>query len=462
MNEQQKAKSKTRSRKPVVILALVLIGIAVAYGLSRNSQGPITSPFPQKTAVQVRMKSADAGSEDIRYTTTWPDGRTPMNQRIELKNGETVYQTFNPQGGKSVVKEFYPLPLKDGKPQVQVNEDGTAVFPSSQPFEFNVVGRQLKSVLVFSEDATEIVSSELYRPDGTREVVGKRLPDGAFQNLVFHKDGLTLSVSQLFARNGDLITEQQFAEGGSRLIASSQREADGNLHSKSFREDGSLASIGVLKKHEQVIDFYHVDGQTRRMTVTRNSYSTTVVYFREDGEAYVQRVFASDGDMTVSEILPGSGRFGPLGVVEKSVTTRNKQSWNYIPADTAQGTPARYVLKELEVVDADGKTLRKFYFDEKTGAVTRIWMFNEGKNTHDRMYNPDGTLKEVGWVGSDEFSKEYNSKHAGDADRQPGAPLAAEDQELIKKHGTLSEFEDPRPFLSDVKPQPVQHWGDHH
>ncbi|MCC6980933.1 MAG: hypothetical protein IT343_21615 [Candidatus Melainabacteria bacterium] len=460
MNEQ--SKSETRSRKPAVIVALVLVGIAVAFGVSRNLEKPITSPFPKKTVVQVRMKSADAGNEDIRYTTTWPDGRTPMNQRIELKNGETVYQTFTPQGSKSVVKEYFPLPLKDGKPQVQLNEDGTAVFPSSQPFEFNVAGRQLKSVLVFSEDGKEVVSSELYRPDGTREVVGKRLPDGAFQNLVFHKDGLTLSVSQLFARNGDLVTEQQFAEGGSRLIASSQREADGNLHSKSFREDGTLASIGILKKHEQLIDFFRADGVTRTMTVTSNSYSTTVVYFREDGEAVLQRVFASDGDMTVTELVPGSGRFGPLGTVEKSVASRNKQSWNYIPADTAKGTPARYVLKELEVVDASGNPVRKFIFDETTGAVSRIWMYNGGKNTHDRVYNPDGTLKEVGWLGSDEYSKEYNSKHAKDADRQPGAPVEAGDLELIKKHGTFSDFEDPRPLLAKVDAQPVQHWGDHY
>lgn len=461
MNEQTKPQGII-SRKTAVIAVLVLAAGALVFGVLRNSPGPITSPFPQKTAVQVRLKSADAGSEDIRYTTTWPDGRTPMNQRIELKNGQTVYQTFNPKGAKSVVKEFFPLPLKDGKPQVQLNEDGTPVLPSSQPYEFNVVGRQLKSLLVFSEDGKEVVSSELYRSDGTREVVGKRLPDGAFQNLVFHKDGLTLSVSQLFARNGELVTEQQFAEGGSRLIASSQREADGNLHSKSFREDGSLASVGILKKHEQVIDFFAADGLTRRMTVTKNSYSTTVVYFREDGEAYVQRVFSSDGDMAVTEFVPGSGRIGPLGVVEKSLTTLNKQSWNYIPADTAKGTPARYVLKELEVVDADGKTLRKFYFDETTGAVTRIWMYNEGKNTHDRMYNPDGTLKEVGWLGSDEYSKEYNSKHAKDADRQPGAPVAADDLELIKKHGSYADFEDPRPLLSPVEAPPVQHWGDHH
>jgi hypothetical protein len=114
----------------------------------------------------------------------------------------------------------------------------------------------------------------------------------------------------------------------------------------------------------------------------------------------------------------------------------------------------------LEVVGADGKTQRKFVFDEKTGAVTRIWMYNDGKNTHDRMYNPDGTLKEVGWLGSDDFSKSFNSKHTKDADRQPGAKIAADDLELIKKYGKAIAFEDPRPLLTKVEAQPQQYYGD--
>ena len=446
------------SRKSAVIATLVLVVGAVLFGVVRNSQGPITSPFPQRTGVHVGLKPAKV-SEDIRYTTTWPDGHTLMNERVERKDGVTIYRTFTHQGFKAEVKEFYPLPKKDGVDSVATNEDGTQVFPSSQPFEFNTKGRQLKSFIVFSADGKEVVSTELYRPDGTREVVGKRLPEGSFQNLVFHKDGLTLSFSQLFARNGDLLTEQQFAEGGSRLIASSSREADGNLHSKTFREDGTLLSVGILKQYEQIIDFYHVDGVTRRMTVTNTASSVSVVYFREDGEAYSKRDWSSYGGMTVTDLVPGTGHYGPMGVVEKAYTTRNSQTWKVIPADTAAKTPERTVLTQLEVKDANGQLQRKFIFDEKTGTVNRIWMFNDGKNTHDRMYNPDGTLKEVGWVGSDDFSKSFNAKHVKDADRQPGAKVAADDQELIKKYGKDIAFEDPRPFLSKVEAQPQQYYG---
>ncbi len=89
--------------------------------------------------------------------------------------------------------------------------------------------------------------------------------------------------------------------------------------------------------------------------------------------------------MTVVELVPGTGRYGPMGVVEKEYTTRTKQSWKVIPADTATNTPERTVLTELEVVGADGATQRKFIFDEKTGAVNRIWMYNDGKNTHDHV-----------------------------------------------------------------------------
>lgn len=447
------------SRKTAAIVTLVLVAGAVLFGVVRNSQSPITSPFPQRTGVHVGLKPAKV-SEDIRYTTTWPDGRTIMNERVERKDGVTIYRTFTHQGFKHEVKEYYPLAKKDGVEPVATNEDGTAVFPSSQPFEFNISGRQLKSHIVFAADGKEVASTERYRPDGTREVVGKRLPEGSFQNLVFHKDGLTLSFSQLFARNGDLLTEQQFAEGGARLIGSAQREADGNLHSKYFREDGTLLSVGILKPYEQIIDFYHVDGVTRRMTVTNTASSVSVVYFREDGEAVSKREWNSYGGMTVTELVPGTGHYGPMGVVEQAYTTRTKQTWKVIAADTAAKTPERTVLTELEVVGADGKTQRKFVFDEKTGAVTRIWMYNDGKNTHDRMYNPDGTLKEVGWLGSDDFSKSFNSKHTKDADRQPGAKIAADDLELIKKYGKAIAFEDPRPLLTKVEAQPQQYYGD--
>ena len=445
------------SRKTAVI-ALVLVAGAVLFGVVRNSPGPITSPFPQKSNVHVNLKPAKV-SEDIRYTTYWPDGKTPMNVRIERKNGETVYTTYSHLGQKSEQKEFYARPVKPGE-KPAVNEDGTAVFPSSQPYEFSTAGRQLKSYILFSADGKEVVSTERYRPDGTREVVGKRLPEGSFQNLVFHKDGQTLSFSQLFARGGDLLTEQQFAEGGSRLIGSSTREADGFLHSKTFREDGTLLSVGILKQYQQIIDFYHADGVTRRMTVTNSSSSVSVVYFREDGEAVSTREWNSYGGMSVTELVPGTGHYGPMGVVEKAYTTRNKSSWKLIPADTATNTPERYVLTELLVVDAKGETLRKFIFDEKTGAVTRIWMYNDGKNTHDRMYNPDGTLKEVGWVGSDDFSKAYNAKHKGDADRQPGAKLNPADAELIERYGKDAQFEDPRPYLTKVAAEPQQYYGD--
>lgn len=448
------------SRKTAVIALIVLVAGAVVFGVIRQSQDTITSPFPERSAVKVTMKPANA-KEDIRYATTWPDGVTLMNERVERKDGVTIYRTFNHQGLKRQVTEYYPLPKVNGVEPVATNEDGTAVFSSSQPFEFNIKGRQLKSLIVFAADGKEVVSTELYRPDGTREVVGKRLPEGSFQNLVFHKDGLTLSFSQLFARNGDLITEQQFAEGGSRLIASAQREADGNLHSKSFREDGTLLSVGILKQYEQIIDFYHEDGVTRRMTVTNSASSVSVVYFREDGEAYSKREWNSYGSMTVTELVPGTGHYGPMGVVEKAYTTRNSQTWKVIPANATTNTPERTVLTQLEVKDAQGNLLRKFLFDEATGTVNRIWMYDGGKNTHDRMYNPDGTLKEVGWVGSDEFSKSFNAQHAKDADRQPGAAIAADDQELLKKYGKDIEFEDPRPFLSKVEAQPQQYYGDH-
>ncbi len=455
MKENQKV---LFSRKTAVIAILALVAGALVVGLARNASHPITAPFPQKSAVQVGLKPAKV-DEDIRYTSFWPDGRTPMNLRVERKNGETVYSTFTPQGFKHEVKEFYPLPKKDSV-KTAVNDDGSAAFPSTLPYEFSTAGRQLKSYIVFSEDGKEVVSTERYRPDGTREVVGKRLPDGGFQNLVFHKDGLTLSISQLFASNGDVLTEQQFAEGGSRLIASSQREADGFLHSKSFRDDGSLKSIGILTPYEQTIDFYREDGVTRYMTVDNTAYSITVVYFRPDGEALSKRVFSSDGDMTVTELVPGTGHYGEMGKVEKAYTEGNVWNWHYVAADTAAKTPEHYVLTKLAVHGADGKFLRQFVFNATTGKLERIWMYDNGVNTHDRMYNPDGTLKEVGWLGTNDESKAYNAIHAKDADRQPGAKIDSGDLELIKRYGKDTQFEDPRPLLSKVQAPPQQYYGE--
>ncbi len=444
------------SRKTVVI-ALILVAGAVLFGVLRSTPEPITSPFPQKGQVHIALKPSKA-NEDIRYTTFWPDGKTKMNERVELKNGVTIYRTFSHQGYMREVKEFFPVPAKPGdKPAL--NEDGSLKFPSSQPYEFNTAGRQLKSFITFSADGKEVTSTETYRPDGTHEVVGKRLPDGSFQNLVFHKDGLTLSFSQLFARNGDLLSEQQFAEGGARLIATSQREADGFLHSKSFREDGTLLSVGIIKPYEQVIEFFQADGVTRRMVVNNTANSVTAVYFREDGEAVSKREWSS-GSMSVTDLVPGTGHFGPGGVVEQAYTTGSKATYKVIPADSATGKPESYVLSGLEVVGADGKVHRKFFFDGTTGTVNRVYMYNDGVNTHDRMYNPDGTLKEVGWVGSDEKSKEYNAAHAKDADRQPGVKMPADDVALLKRYAQDKPFDDPRPLLTKVEAQPYQYSGE--
>lgn len=113
----------------------------------------------------------------------------------------------------------------------------------------------------------------------------------------------------------------------------------------------------------------------------------------------------------------------------------------------------------MEVVGADGKTLRKFIFDPATCKLTRIWMYDDGVNTHDRMYNPDGTLKEVGWVNTS--STEFNAKHAKDAARQPGAKPDPADLELIERYSRDVDFEDPRPFLSKVEAPPQQSYGYH-
>lgn len=437
--------------RKTVVIALVLVAGALAYGLFRSAPGPITSPFPHKGQVTVGLKPANA-NEDIRYTTLWPDGKTKMSERVELKNGVTIYRTFNHQGALREVKEFYPVALKPGE-KPALNEDGTPKLASSQPYEFNTDGRQLKSYIAFSAEGKEVMTTETYRPDGTRDVVGKRLPDGSFQNLVFHKDGLTLSISQLFARNGDLLSEQQFAEGAARLISASQREADGYLHSKSFREDGTLLSVGIIKQYEQVIEFFQADGVTRRMVVNNTSSTVTAVYFREDGEAVSKREW-SNGSMVVTELIPGTGHFGPGGVVEKAYATGNRATYTVIPADSATGKPESYVLKGLEVFDANGKPSRKFVFDGTTNTVNRVWMYTDGLNTHDRMYNPDGTLKEIGWLGSDEKSKEYNANHAKDADRQPGAAMPADDAALLKRYSKDAPYDDPRPLLSKVEAQP--------
>lgn len=455
---EQQNQNASFGRKTVVIAVVLVVG-AIAFGLFRNAPEPITSPFPQKGQVAVGVKPA-AVKEDIRYTTFWPDGKTKMSERVELKNGVTIYRTFNHAGALREVKEFYPVSSKPGdKPAL--NEDGTLKFPSSQPYEFSTVGRQLKSFISFNADGKEVMTTETYRPDGTREVVGKRLPEGSFQNLVFHKDGLTLSFSQLFARNGDLLSEQQFAEGGARLIAASQREADGFLHSKSFREDGSLLSVGIIKQYEQVIEFFHADGVTRRMVVNNTASSVTVVYFREDGEAVSKREFSS-GSMTVTELVPGTGHYGPGGVVEKAYTTGTKATYKVIPADSAAGKPESYVLSGLEVVGADGKTHRKFFFDTSTGTVNRVYMYVDGVNTHDHMYNPDGTLKEVGWLASDDKSKAYNAAHAKDAERQPGAKMPADDVALLKRYSQDVPFDDPRPLLTKVAAEPQSYYyGEH-
>ncbi len=46
------------------------------------------------------MKPANV-NEDIRYATTWLDGITLLNERVERKDGITIYRTFNHRGSSN-------------------------------------------------------------------------------------------------------------------------------------------------------------------------------------------------------------------------------------------------------------------------------------------------------------------------------------------------------------------------
>lgn len=443
MKTQLKAFSSARA-----VLAVLVLGAACIVAGCDNNAKITVDPYPKRSDVRVVIKPGEK-QEDIRLTSYWPDGKTPMGMRIERKNGETVYETFGHNGLPREVKEYFPLPdaaKKAADPEKRLSA-------STQPYEFVTAGRQLKSHILFSADGSVVTNTERYRQDGTRELIGKRLADGSFQNLVFHKDGQALNVSQLFAATGELLSAQEFADGGVRLLSVSARLADGRLEKKSFNEVGSLVSLSVEKSDgEQAIDFFKADGK-RYMTVFNRFANVEAVYYNAEGQPTSARRFDKDGSMQVVEYLPGSGEMGPYGEQVKKYTELSKQQWSFVAAKDSTDKP-RLVLTKVEVFDKNGKGVRQFHFNAQTGVLEKIWMYENGVNTHDRQYNPDGTLESVPWVagGSPVEAAAKNTDPA----RKKGAKVESDDLKMIKRYSTDAPYEDPRPLVTPVTKAPVQ------
>lgn len=442
-----KTNLKTFSSTRAALTVLILGAACIVAGCDNNAKVSV-DPYPQKSDVRVVIKPGEK-QEDIRLTSYWPDGKTPMGMRIERKNGETVYETFGHNGLKREIKEYFPLPGSTKKPVDLENR----LSASTQPYEFVTAGRQLKSHILFSADGSMVTASERYRQDGSRELIGKRLADGSFQNLVFHKDGQAINFSQLFGPKGELLSAQEFAEGGLRLVSQSARLADGRLEKKTFNEVGSLASLSVEKTDgEQAIDFFKADGK-RYLTVFNRFGNVEAVYYNAEGQPTSARRFDADGSMQVIEYLPGSGEMGPYGEQVKKYTELSKSQWTFVAAKDSTDK-ARLVLTKVEVFDNNGKGVRQFHFNAQTGVLEKIWMYENGVNTHDRQYNPDGTLESVPWVQGGN-PVEAQAKNTDPA-RKKGAKVEADDLKMIKRYSTDIPYEDPRPLVTPVTKAPVQ------
>lgn len=424
------------SRYALALLAAIALVMAVSSGCGRPNNDE-TRHFPQRLRDRVELPVADK-NEEMRNVNYWPDNKTPMEVRIERKDGFVRFQMFRPDGTMREAREFYPAPGKAAA--------GSVAEASST--------RQLKSHFVIAADGVKVDEVEQYRADGTMTLKGKRLPNGMFEQVAFHEDGRSTAGIALMAADGSLLTERKFSPDG-WLVGHADRLPNGNLESSDYRVDGTLISQTVRQANGfEDITVFFADGKTKRLTI-KNYYALEAIYYRPSGEPEMKVAFTASGK-TVEKYAPGSC----TDQNGSSCRVVYIQTWNLVQqqgVDMAKVPEAekKYKLSVVETRHANGKMKTKYFFDSEKGFVNKTWNYNEeGHNTHDEHIREDGTVSKIDYFKTppNGFGLDHSVEVPAEKQMRPKfdrVPLQED------------KFEDPRPYVKSPPPTPpVYQYGE--
>jgi len=213
----------------------IAAGVALAnYYWSDSAVEPDSFPARTKTRVELRPGSAD---EHIRYVYMDDDGIKTLTQ-IEYRNGVTSYVFHRTDGMAKEIKDFYPA------------EEGETA-------------RQLKSQVSFEADGRSYLSHTAFRPDGSLERQGERMPTGEYQTTWFFDDGTSVRRQVSYDWQRKLLSADEYHKNGS-LVSQSRRPNSNELITRWFSESGKLThefSEGKVNVLSGV--FYNADGSVR-------------------------------------------------------------------------------------------------------------------------------------------------------------------------------------------------------
>ncbi len=271
--------------------------------------------------------------------------------------------TAAPANGSDTTGGVAPLPSAQ-TPEEALSTGYTAKI-YDPPTKFGKVKRSIE----YAADGKTIVRSSFFREDGTMAAFGRQRSKSEFELLEYLKDGRSLARVQQFNNDGDVVYMRVVSGVPSDSLT--RKSENGDEVTVTFGSDG-IRSRRTFKHQTgyEDIEFYKADGRSLKYIVYR-SYRIEVLYFKDNGSIDHYRVFQPyDNSMEVTVYRDGAGVKKPEAVDGKTPQVAYRQTWKVVGKD-ANGKD-KYLLTQLEEVDAAGYVSRRLRFNDKTGKLERV------------------------------------------------------------------------------------------
>lgn len=355
----------------VILIAglLTLGGFLIWQALRQDDIGKIN--FPQRTSDGLALPAKKTGDDrrDIEYHD---DKRTPAKITVEHANGNVGYSHHRKDGTIFRLEEFYP-----SDPQGH---------------------RQLKSEANLAADGKTYISDKAYRSNGTLERIGSRIDNGAYDIVLYHDDGKSVSKHQVVSADKKPLLEETFGADGV-MTKKAVLNPDNSFEVTTYL-NGKRAFVSLKSQYgREEQTYYRGDGETIEMKVLLETYQTAATYFLPDGKVEQVRTFSNE----VMEV-----------VVFNNGVPHHRQKWQLVNTSaTGPNDKREYKLIEVALLRPDGKPTQVIELAADGKTPKRIITPHNpdqfyGQRTI-KEFRPDGTVeKEV--VRTGDFGKVESTK----------------------------------------------------
>jgi hypothetical protein len=393
------------------------------------SRTPIEQMLPSKLDPTISFRPNRQDRELPRQCFRAPNGAIEKCD-VPFETGKRIVFTYwtDGQGLGTVhtVQEFYPLA-----------KDGTA---------------QRLNRTVERNRAGAIVSDRILRLDQSLQHKGDMVKE-LYETYDYQIDGSVAAHRQIKNVSGTwkLWLEQTFYPGGntSELLST---EPDGSTFTSWYREDKTLSKTitGDAFGGHFVTSEYEADGHSLTRTVDERWLNVVVTTYK-NGKVAEKRYWNYGFIRTIPQTM-GVTVYDDNGVPK--FTQLWTMNWSEVSQFMTKAPksfdPAMYHLRDVMILNADGKTIEtiSFYDDEKTPKSIQLRPDPEKLNPRtDKDFRADGTLEKLKEHDADGNTTKVESHTPEENIREPlddawlKARPYADPPHLIKRDHETTTFE---------------------